>query len=199
MAWACALAGVLVLGAVALRPPTAPTAASETSLWLTGSSLAVGSPAAPYAAMDRLGWRGTVRVLPGAGYARGGAGSPTLPAAARREPGLAAYDVVVLQGGEADNTASVEEIEVAVQHLVDHLRAQTRARIVLVGPVPARLPAPLGQRRVSAALQAAASTRDVPYLDPLRRAWTDADPELGDSLAAALTALLEQPADVGRT
>lgn len=181
--WTVVVGASAVLVALAARTPTPP---ATHALWLTGSSLAVATPDAPRTAMRELGWGGRVRVLAGSGYTRAGEDGLTLVAAARAERRLSSYDVVVVQGGEADNNATPRQVEVAVQHLVDYLRSQTRARLVLVGPVPAELPAPAGQRRASAALAAAAATRGVPYVDPVARSWTDRDSGLGAELAHAL-------------
>lgn len=189
-----ALALALVLtgaGAAAVvssthAPTTSPVAAtSTTSLWLTGSSL---SYADAQEASSRLGWVASSYSLPGVGISRSTSGTSTLGEVGRRLlPSQSSPDVVVLQGGEADNGGAGQSLHDATATLLDHVQRSTGpgTRVVLVGPIPGRA-VPDSLRHVNDVLARVAQQSGVEYVDALAEGWRAGHPDLPAQLAAAL-------------
>lgn len=190
-----ALALALVLtgaGAAALvsstqTPATTPVAVtSTTSLWLSGSSL---SYADAQEAAGLLGWAASTYSLPGVGISRSTSGTGTLGDAGRRLlPSEASPDVVVLQGGEADNGGAGQSLNDATADLLDHVLRSTDpgTRVVLVGPIPGP-DVPDSLRRVNEVLARVAQQSGVEYVDALAEGWRAGQPALPDQLASALS------------
>mgnify|MGYP002336091129 CR=1 FL=1 len=189
-----ALALALVLGgaggAAALTsvraPATTPVAATgTTSLWLSGSSL---SYADAQEASGRLGWAASSYSLPGVGISRSTSGTSTLGDAGRRLlPSEVSPDVVVLQGGEADNGGAGQSLSDATASLLAHVQQSTDpgTRIVLVGPIPGP-DVPDSLRRVNEVLARVAQQSGVEYLDALAEGWQAGQPALPEQLATVL-------------
>ena len=167
-------------------PATTPVATSTpSSLWLTGSSL---SYADAQEASDRLGWAASSYSLPGVGFSRSTSGTSTLGDVGRRLlPGQASPDVVVLQGGEADNGGAGQSLSEATATLLEHVQRSTDSgtRVVLVGPIPGT-DVPASLRRVNDVLARVAQQNGVEYVDALAEGWQAGHPDLPGQLAAAL-------------
>lgn len=168
-------------------PVTTPPREAQQVLVVSGSSLTAGEGDTGQEVADALG-DGEARVVPGAGFARNvRRGALPLVVALREMNDLHQFDVIVVQGGEADHASPAAELRVAALHLIDYLRAQAPdADLVLVGPVPARHPAPDSFRAVRDVLQRAAADRQVPFVDSLAQGWTDSDPDLDSELARSV-------------
>mgnify|MGYP000076510292 CR=1 FL=1 len=188
LALALVLTGAGAAAAVssAQAPATTPVAAtSTTSLWLTGSSL---SYADAQEASSRLGWAASSYSLPGVGISRSTSGTSTLGDAGRRLlPGVTSPDVVVLQGGEADNGGAGQSLSDAAAKLLEHVRRSTDpgTRVVLVGPIPGT-DVPDSLRRVNEVLARVAQQSGVDFVDALAEGWQAGHPDLPGQLAAAL-------------
>ena len=162
--------------------------AATRALVLSGSSL---SYVASRRVADQLRWDADVYTLPGGGISRSNldpAGSIT--AQARRllpVPG-APHDVVIVQGGEADNASPPAAVKVAAEHLLDYVQAHagSSAEVVLVGPIPGAT-VPESLRVVNDVLQSVARSRGVAYVDALSAGWQASDPALADHLSRALS------------
>ena len=166
---------------------TGPERAEATrALVLSGSSL---SYAASRRVAEQLRWDADVYTLPGGGLSRSNLDpSGSITAQARRllpDP-QGAYDVVLVQGGEADHAAAPETVQVATEHLLDYVQAHAGgAEVVLVGPVPGgHVPASL--RVVNDVLQSVARSRGVVFVDAVARDWRAGDPALADQLSTTL-------------
>jgi hypothetical protein len=167
--------------------PAPQQAAGTRALVLSGSSV---SYVTSRRAAELLRWDADVYTLPGGGISRSTL-DPTgsITAQARRvlpDP-QGGFDVVVVQGGEADHAAPPATVQTAAEHLLDYVRAHAgeRAEVVLVGPVPgADVPASL--RVVNDVLQAVARSRGIAYVDAISRGWRAGDPALADDLSRAL-------------
>ncbi len=189
-----ALALVLVLtgaGAAAAvsstqAPATTPVAATSTAaLWLTGSSL---SYADAQEASQLLGWIATSYSLPGVGISRSTSGTSSLGEVGRRLlPSSSSPDVVVLQGGEADNGGAGQSLSDATADLLEHVQRSTDpgTRVVLVGPIPGP-EVPESLRRVNEVLARVAQQNGVDFVDALAAGWQAGHPDLPGQLAAAL-------------
>ena len=169
-------------------PSTAPVAATGTSaLWLSGSSL---SYADAQEASQLLGWDASAYSLPGIGISRGPAGtSGTLLSTAQRLlPSDTSPEVVVLQGGEADNGSAARSLSDATTDLLELVRTSTDpgTRVVLVGPIPGP-DVPDSLRRVNEVLARVAQQSGVDYVDALAEGWQAGQPGLPGQLSVALT------------
>jgi hypothetical protein len=119
----------------------------------------------------------------------------TVPPGGKALPSLLADDLevvraplVVLQGGEADNGVSQARLVAAVIDAVAQVRAhaQPGVALVLLGPIPASLPAPPSFTAVSRALGAAASLARIRYKDTVQAGWALANRNLPAQIAAFL-------------
>lgn len=165
-------------------PATAATGGT-TSLWLSGSSL---SYADAQEASGRLGWAASSYSLPGVGISRSTSGTSTLGDAGRRLlPSEVSPDVVVLQGGEADNGGAGQSLGDATASLLAHVQRSTDpgTRIVLVGPIPGP-DVPDSLRRVNEVLARVAQQSGVEYVDALAEGWQAGQPALPEQLATVL-------------
>ena len=189
-ALALALVGGGAAGAAALTggstPSTTPVAApGTTSVWLSGSSL---SYADAQEASQLLGWDASAYSLPGVGISRSTSGTSTLLDAGRRLlPGEVSPDVVVLQGGEADNGGAGQSLSAATADLLASVQQSTDpgTRVVLVGPIPGP-DVPDSLRQVNEVLARVAQQSGVEYVDALAEGWRAGHPDLPGQLAAAL-------------
>lgn len=185
---ALALAGAGAATAVTSdSPATTPVAATGTSaLWLSGSSL---SYADAQEASQLLGWDASAYSLPGVGISRGTTGTTgTLLSTAQRVlPGDTSPEVVVLQGGEADNGSAARSLSDATADLLEHVQASTDpgTRTVLVGPIPGP-DVPDSLRRVNEVLARVAQQNGVDYVDALAQGWRAGSADLPQQLTAAL-------------
>lgn len=179
-------AGAAAVVTSAQAPVTTPVAAAgTTALWLSDSSL---SYADAQEASGRLGWAASAYSLPGVGISRSTSGTSTLADAGRRMlPSEPSPDVVVLQGGEADNGGAGQSLSDATADLLEHVQRSTDpgTRVVLVGPIPGP-DVPDSLRRVNAVLARVAQQSGVEYVDALAEGWQAGHPDLPGQLAAAL-------------
>jgi hypothetical protein len=181
---AVALAGLLCAGSVAALSVAGATTAEEpgplprtTSILVLGGDTLATSAATTLDGSGALyGWDVTVRTSPGSGFAR--ASDPATGAHVvrlRKESAdLKRYDLVVVQGGEADLPAPAGEVELATLHLIDYVRANVRpgTGVALVGPVPASVEAAPSLASVNETLKRTAARRSVPFVDLASRGWT---------------------------
>lgn len=188
---ALALAGAGGAAAVSATTPGGSPAATATSrttsLWLSGSSL---SYADAQEASALLGWEASAYSLPGVGISRatGSSGDSLLVAARRLLPvEVGSPEVVVLQGGEADNGGAAQSLSDSTAALIDEVRRSTDqgTRVVLVGPIPGEV-VPDSLRRVNEVLARVAQQSGVPYVDALAAGWRAGAPVVPERLAAAL-------------
>ncbi len=161
-------------GATGAVEPGATPARLSKILVLGGDALSSSAASTVEGSGALYGWDVTVQSSPGSGFAR--TADPATGAHVvrmRKASDLASYDLVVVQGGEADRPAPGAEVEEATLHLIDYLRAKTRpgTGIALVGPVPESAAAATSLTGVSTALQQAATARDVPYVDLAGKGW----------------------------
>lgn len=166
--------------------PAAATTQSTTSLWLSGSSL---SYADAQEASRLLGWQASAYSLPGVGISRGTPGTTgtVLTTAQRLLPTESSPDVVVLQGGEADNGGAAHSLSESAAAMIASVRSSTDpgTRVVLVGPIPSSA-IPDSLHRVNAVLARVARQNGVEYVDALALGWRAGQPALAGHLAAAL-------------
>lgn len=96
----------------------------------------------------------------------------------RRIPVATDPRIVVLQGGRDDSRyAPAREYRAAVSTIRLVQRRFVHARVVVVGPIPARVPVPASLRAINAALQRASATAGAGYIDAIAQGWIDADDE----------------------
>lgn len=158
---------------------------TPTAYVLSGSSL---SRSVSQEALERLGFSPRVEVVAGAGFARARRGKPL--AVLLRDRDLAGYDLLVVQGGEADNVAAEGELSVAMAHLLDYVGAAApELPVVVIGPIPSGPKVSPSMRRSVGAIRQACVDRGVHFIDGLARGWTAEDPGLADSLRESLQQL----------
>lgn len=183
-----ALAGAGAAAAVTQDGPAAPSVAATgtTALWLSGSSL---SYADAQEASQLLGWNASAFSLPGVGFSRGmeGASGTLLTAAHRVLPADASPEVVVLQGGEADNGSAARSLSDATADLIEHVQRSTDpgTRVVVVGPIPGR-DVPDSLRRINEVLARVAQQHGADFVDALAEGWQAGSPDLPQQLTAAV-------------
>lgn len=175
-------------------PPTPPVLLGAPGDGIDGLFVSGGAvtPRQIGSTADRLGWDAMVLHRPEAGFSRSRPDAEgTLVAAVRQLEVLGQTEVVVVQGGEIDAGGSAAELEVAVFHLIDYLRAHIppSTGIVLAGPVPPTRTVPAALAAVNETLRAAARQRRVHYLDLVGRGLTQADGDLAAELTQALDEL----------
>lgn len=196
-----ALLGLLCAGSVAGLAVAGSTTAEEpaatprlTSILVLGGDALASTEASTVAGSGALyGWDVTVRSSRGSGFAR--TSDPSTGAHVVRlhkaPADLGRYDLVVVQGGEADRPAPAAELELATLHLIDYVRAHVRpgTGLALVGPVPETPEAAASLADVGDTLRHTAAQRDVPYVDLAARGWTRGknDPFLLVSMLSATT------------
>lgn len=170
---------------VVTEPVVAPDA-----VVLSGSSLPEGSIEG---ALGRLGRNATVMAVAGAGFSST-VSTGGRPLVERLPEQLDAQtDLLVLQGGEADNVAGPGELEAALTTMLDTAAATApQAPIVLIGPIPAGEP-PASMLTVNATIASVAQQRGVAFIDAIAAGWRS-DQDLTEQLTAALAAVLPAPA-----
>ncbi|HSY15225.1 MAG TPA: SGNH/GDSL hydrolase family protein, partial [Jatrophihabitantaceae bacterium] len=121
----------------------------------------------------RLGWPTEVSGVSGTGYLNPGPhDNGTFAARIARMPQGPQPSVVVLQGGRNDvgyarpalRTAVVDTIELARRHFPG-------AEIILLGPIPARVPVDQATRAAEATLRDASTQCEAPFVDPIAEHW----------------------------
>ncbi|MCW2666961.1 MAG: GDSL-like Lipase/Acylhydrolase [Frankiales bacterium] len=179
-----AVAGLLCAGSIAALTVAGATTAEEpgpvprlTSILVLGGDTLAETAASTLDGSGALyGWDVTVRTSPGSGFAR--ASDPATGAHVVRlrktAEDLKRYDLVVVQGGEADRPAPAAEVELATLHLIDYVRAHVRpgTGLALVGPVPESTSTASSLAAVNQTLQRTAAIRQVPFVDLTSRGWT---------------------------
>jgi lysophospholipase L1-like esterase len=239
--WIAVAIGLTVLAGCALAPtrsaPTSPDKVVKSvstgragsvvakvppphRILIMGASYTVGVGAVPrsegyaYLLGAKLQWQSEVRGISGTGYLNPGprhqgdfahqlAGmNPNLPPS-----------VVLLQGGRNDGNYPQAELEKAVDATIREVHQRFhQAKLVLLGPIPPRLPVDHGELKVEAAIGHVAHSDGVQFIDPISEHWITAANAAGfaglvvghpnnagyayiaDRVAADLTRLLHLPA-----
>jgi hypothetical protein len=186
-------AASLLVAAVGVALLSSGWGTAPTALALTGSSLPVD---AVEAVADELGWELQAVTVAGAGFARNVDRSSRTLETGLEEGAGGSYDVVLVQGGEADNPSSGRELRTAAGELLQRLAGEhPDAILVVVGPIPG-VAVPDSLLRVNHTLRNVAAEHDARYIDALSAGWRDSDTDLADRLRLALDDL-DVPGAVG--
>jgi lysophospholipase L1-like esterase len=148
--------------------PTGTAAPATPSALLFGDSFAAGrgnttgTPTALELAAKALRWRSALLAVPGSGFTQ----APTY--ATRLKAVTNPPDVLLLEGGASDTSASSAELRSAATSVLRSLKQRfPQTRVVLMGPVAMEQPADPGLVRVGRVLAEVAKAQGVPYVDPL--------------------------------
>lgn len=154
------------------------------SLLIVGASYTAGwgstNPRLDYAqrlAAD-LGWPATVTAEPGAGYiSRGDNGHDSFLQQVDSLPATLRTGLVIVQGGRNDSGRPAAQERAAVLATIDAIRARfDDPQIVMLGDIPATLPAGRSVVATNEVLERAAASQHVAFVDPIREHWmTPAD------------------------
>jgi GDSL-like Lipase/Acylhydrolase family len=147
------------------------------------AGLGATPPTAGYAYLigREPGWHAQIDGVSGTGFLNPGPrGNQTF---ADRITGLTANphpDLVIFQGGRNDVGYSAARLRAAIIATVDITRRRfVGAQIVLLGPIPARVPTPRGQLLVESVLRSAASACHATFIDPIAQHWITVNNEQG--------------------
>jgi hypothetical protein len=149
---------------------------------LAGASVTPGSPTVAEVAAVQLGWKAEVDGRVGAGFTvDGSATAPRLTRPLAIDIDGARPHVVVIQGGEADVSASAADLAVAVTQLATSLREQfgLRTRLVLVGPYSPTATPSAQLRAVRDTMKTAAKASSLHFFDPIDGGWVSANDPAG--------------------
>jgi acyl-CoA thioesterase I len=147
------------------------------------AGLGATPPTAGYAYLigREPGWHAQVNGVSGTGFLNPGPhGNQTF---ADRIARLAAYphpDLVIFQGGRNDVGYPAARLRAAIIATIDITRHRfVGAQVILLGPIPARVPTPRGQLLVESVLRSAASACHATFIDPIAQDWITVGNEQG--------------------
>jgi acyl-CoA thioesterase I len=158
-----------------------------------GASYTAGVGATPasngyaFLTAKAMGWDARIDAIPGSGYLNPGPPNPGRPpqdgtfgSRLARIPTTPAPDIVLIQGGRNDASYPEPALRDAVQNACEIAKSRfEHARVVLLGPIPAVVPADRGELNVTRAMHEAARTENVAFIDPIAEGWITVDNELG--------------------
>ena len=142
--------------------PQVPTALLFGDSFAAGRGNPDGTPTALELSAATLKWRSALLAVPGSGFTA----SPTF--ASRLAAVTNPPDILLLEGGASDTSASSAALTSAVRSVLTTLKFRfPHTTVVLLGPVAMEQPADEGLVRVNRTLQAVAKAQGVAYIDPL--------------------------------
>jgi len=150
---------------------------------ILGASYTQGLGAEPatagyaYLVGPELHWASEVHGVSGTGYLNPGPRHQgTFAQQIDQLPTTFAPNVVLVQGGRNDGNYPRPRLEAAIAATIAQARKHfVGARIVMLGPIPPRVPVDAGELRAEAALGAVAASQHVMFIDPIREHWITAE------------------------